>query len=418
MKLLIPILTLFLSACSVHNHRYDAEQDAYYEEDYYAYDNYDPYYGYGSSEYSYAGDGVYYNNYNYYPDRWGVTYSNVYYSPFRYPRVGFYYSSINHCGYSYWSRRCFPSYWPGYLYSSAWWPSFGFGIGYSSYYYDNYWWYNHWRNRNNYYDNYHYKPTQSGYYSARNEARRLNNNRHYSRYKEDRPVNTRYYNKPQAVSRGRSSSNRSVNRTTHRSAPVNTNKPMRSSKPTHRGRQQADVINQNRQNNAVNHSQSVRSEVLSHRTPTNNQSNLQQRIQQQHNNQSNQRSRYQKPAAVNNSNQNRQVTNRVKPMSSQSPVYHTNRTVKPNVTVQNNRRDNSPRVVNRNTHRPMVQRSASTPQANRPVSQSKPARSNRSSSKPTGSRSSSEKSSSSSNRSTSSRSSSGNRSVSRSRDQR
>ena len=67
MKILIPILTLFLASCATHNHRYDARDDVYYEDDYYAYGDYDPYYGYGTSEYSTAGDGVYYNNYNYCP---------------------------------------------------------------------------------------------------------------------------------------------------------------------------------------------------------------------------------------------------------------------------------------------------------------------------------------------------------------
>ena len=175
MKLMIPILTLFLVSCGVHNHRYNAEEDVYYQEDYYAYDNYDPYYGYGSGEYSTTGDGVYYNNYNYYPDRWGITYSNVYYSPYRYPRVGFYFSSSYNCGYSYWSNWCSPWYrspfhW-GYHYG---WSSWGIGLGYSGYYYDNYWWYNHWRNRT-------YHHPRTGYYSARNEVRRLNNNR-YNRY--------------------------------------------------------------------------------------------------------------------------------------------------------------------------------------------------------------------------------------------
>ena len=138
MKFLIPFLTLFLASCGVHNHRYDTQQDVYYEDDYYAYDNYDPYYGYGSSEYSTAGDGVYYNNYNYYPDRWGVTYSNVNYSPYRYPRVGFYLSSGYNCGYSYWSTRCSSGFYGSSFYGSSYYgsgfgPYYGFGLGFGGY---------------------------------------------------------------------------------------------------------------------------------------------------------------------------------------------------------------------------------------------------------------------------------------------
>lgn len=408
MKILLPILTLFLTACSVHNHRYDAEQDAYYEEDYYAYDNYDPYYGYGSSAYTSAGDGVYYNNYNYYPDRWGVTYSNAYYSPFRYPRVGFYFSSVNQCAYSYWSTWCHPGYWPSYHYTSGWWPAFGFGISYSSYYYDNYWWYNHWRNRNYYYDNYHYKPTQRGYYSARNEARRLNNNRHYNRYKETRPVYNRNYNKPQPVDRSRSSSNRPVNR-----APVrNSNKPIQNNKPTYRGSQQTEVIQHNQQNsNSSSRYQSSRNEVMTRNSPSvNNQNNLQQQLrEQQTNSQLSQHNRYQKPLP----------NTRVKPMSSQSPVYHTNRIINRNGNEQN-ARSSSPTVVNRNTHRPMVQRQTNNtprPEVNQPVLQNKPASSTRSSSKQNRSRTTKEKSSKSNEHNSSGRSSGGDRSASRSRGQ-
>lgn len=187
MKRFAPLAALFLVACASTDYRYD--DDYYYSDSYYGTaDGYDPYYGYGS-DYSSAGGGVYYNNYNYYPDRWGISYSSVYYSPYRYPRVGFYYSS-SRCGYG-WYYDCYPGY--GFYYNS--WPSYGFGWGlglsysrYSYRYYDNYWWYNHWRNRS--YDPYRYRsrynstyPTNRGYYSARNEARRLTDRQRSSQYK-------------------------------------------------------------------------------------------------------------------------------------------------------------------------------------------------------------------------------------------
>ena len=37
MKLFIPFMTLFLASCGVHHHRYDAAEDTYYQDDYYAY---------------------------------------------------------------------------------------------------------------------------------------------------------------------------------------------------------------------------------------------------------------------------------------------------------------------------------------------------------------------------------------------
>ncbi|TDR23616.1 hypothetical protein [Marinicella litoralis] len=333
MKILLPFLTLFLASCGVHHHRYDAEQDTYYQDDYYAYDNYDPYYGYGSAEYSSAGDGVYYNNYNYYPDRWGVNYSNVYYSPYRYPRVGFYYSSINNCGYSYWSTWCSPGAWPSSYYSNGWWPSFGFGLSYSvgySGYYDNYWWYNHYRHRN--YN--HNRPTQRGYYSARNETRRLANSRYHNQSKK--PNHNRYGNKPQAVNRARNSSNRPVNRAPNRS---NSNSRQRSSTVNNRARQEAAVINHSNQNRVQNNDyQSARSQVVyrsssSQLLQQNSQNNVQ-RIQQNHEPSTQmRRNRYQSAASSTDSisvNQNI----RVKPMNSQSPVYHTNTIRRQTTTLQ------------------------------------------------------------------------------------
>ncbi len=376
MKIIIPILTLFLTSCAVHNHRYDAEQDAYYQSDYYAYDNYDPYYGYGSVEYSNAGGGVYYNNYNYYPDRWGVNYSNVYYSPYRYPRVGFYYSSSRNCSYSYWSTWCSPGYWPSYHYNS-WWPSFGFSIGYSNYnYYDNYWWYNHWRNRT--YD--HYRPTRHGYYSARNEARRLHNGRYNSRYKNDQPRHNRsgYNNRsnPNAVSRERSNRpvNRSVNRSINRSS-SRQNKPYRATKPPTRSRQEASVSN-NYRNNVTSNSGSARHEVVT-RSNRSGSSGLQQNIRQNHAQQStqNNRYRYQKPAAINQQKPTRQNTRvRVKPMNSQSPVYHNNRSA---VQVQQRARSNQSLNSAAQRSQPTRSQTRSQPVYNRTHQAAKPRQSSK-----------------------------------------
>jgi hypothetical protein len=315
MKTLIPFLSLFLASCGVHNHRYDSEQDAYYQNDYYAYDNYDPYYGYGSSGYSTTGDGVYYNDYNYYPDRWGVNYSNVYYSPYRYPRVGFYFSSGYGCGYSYWSNGCSSRYWPSsyYVYNS--WPSYGFGFSYSSYYYDNNWWYNHWRHRN--YE--HYRPTQTGFYSARNEALRLNNSRYYNSHKynqRNNRYNNTYRNNPTAVNRGRSSSNRPVNRSNNRTN--NSNKPSRAAKPVQRGRQEA--VQNNQRYNQIRANDSVRSQA----TARSSSQGLQSRINEDYVQRNYQNNRYQSQKPTQTASNSSMQTNRVKPMNSQSPVYQTN----------------------------------------------------------------------------------------------
>jgi len=237
-KVLVPLLTLFLVSCGVHNHRYDTNQDVYYQDDYYAYD---PYYGYGSSDYTDVGDGVYYNNYNYYPDRWGVTYSSDNFSPYRYPRVGFYFSSGSHCSYSYWSTWCSSGYWPSSYYSSSyygvgWWPSYGFGLSYSSYYYDNYWWYNHWRNRNYY----HNSPNQYRHYSARSEAVRLANRNSYSkksnRYKTSSPSG--YINRNNKVDRSRSSS-----RPVYRAPNRQSTPQKRTNQTPQRSRQEAIILN-------------------------------------------------------------------------------------------------------------------------------------------------------------------------------
>ncbi len=339
MKRLLPLITIFLASCGVHNHRY-ADDEVYYQDNYYAYDNYDPYYGYGTSAYSTAGDGVYYNNYNYYPDRWGVTYSNVNYSPFRYPRVGFYFSSGHNCGYSYWSTWCSSNYWPSSYYgssyyASSWWPSYGFGLSYSSYYNDNYWWYNHWRNRNYY----HNRPTQHGYYSARNEARRLSNGRYNSRYKYQQPRNNQrngYYNRsnPNGVSRSRSTGNRVINRSSG-------TRNSRSNQPVQRSRQQSAVLQPNRSNyRQVTAGQRSARSAVSNRV---NERSLQNRVQQNYAERNLPNSIEQQPtvsAREQVSQRTRQTSSyntrsytqqkpiqapvRVKPMNSQSPVYYSN----------------------------------------------------------------------------------------------
>lgn len=430
MKLLVPFITLFLASCGVHNHRYNAE-DTYYQDDYYAYGDYDPYYGYGSSEYSTAGDGVYYSNYdnsyNFYPDRWGINYSNVYYSPYRYPRVGFYFSSARNCHhtYSYWSSWCSsPSYWSGFrfgsgYYTSNWWPSWGFGLGYSSFYYDNYWWYNHWRNRT--YD--HYRPTQRGYYSARNEARRLTQGRHSQRYKGNTSRRHTYQrNNPNAVSRSRSSHNRSsstrsASRSGSRSVNRNTNRSRNSARGAH-SRQQSAALNRNTSNyREITGNRSSRAEDRSTNTA------LQQRLQRQYaeRNIKQPSNNYQKPATNNRQPvasqiRSRNTQTRVKPMNSQSPVYHTN--TKP--MVQQQRRAQSvsqkPQMVQRSsgtrtsvqrTTQVVPNRTASNSQRSAQRSQSVVRNTTRQASKPARSNRSKSQSKSSNNRSSSNKSSRG-----------
>lgn len=356
MKVLIPFLALFLASCSTYNHRYDADQDAYYHDDYYAYDNYDPYYGYGSGQYSTSGDGIYYNNYNYYPDRWGMTYSNVYYSPYRFPRVGFYYSSAYNCGYSYWSTWCSP-FNHGHSYYSGWGSAWSFGIGFNNFY-DDYYWYNHWRNRT--YN--HHNPSTRGYYSARNELTRLTNNQHRSRNKNTRE--NRYNNNNQnnrgTVNRNRTRSNRAVGQPSYRS-------PSRKNTPVKRTRKQSSI---SRPNNQSNDYVSSRDQVAGRSTNY----SLKQQIREDHKQQLN-RSRYQKPALVgaqqhnrpngfnsnasNRTNQTRQnILTRVKPMNSQSPVYHTN--TKPRVQSQSNK----PIEFRRRTLNKQSNQVVRTPQSN------------------------------------------------------
>jgi len=324
MKILLPFITLFLASCGVHNHRYDENQDTYYQQDYYANDNYDPYYGYGSAEYSSAGDGVYFNNnYNYYPDRWGITYSDVNYSPYRFPRVGFYYSSNNYCGYSYWPTWCTPGLWSSSYRIGSWWPSYGFSVGFSAGYggyYDNYWWYNHYRHRN--YN--HYKPTQQGRYSARNEAIRLKNNRYYNQSKYSRSNYNRnnIRSNPSAVNRGRSSSNKPVNRSRIKPTSHNKNQRYRSSVITPK-------VNQYHNN------QSARSQVVLQSNRGLSQNNAQ--------------SRYQLPSRTfENDVSNKNTDGRS--INSQSPVYHSNtlqgRRVVNNHTVQLQRSQNNSRPSN------------------------------------------------------------------------
>ncbi len=199
-KIILPFAILFLASCASTDYR----DDYYYGDEYYSTtDSYDPYYGYGNSGYSTAGSGVYYNNYNYYPDRWGMSYSDVYYSPYRYPRVGFYYSAA-YCGYG-WYGSCYPANRTSFYYNT--WPSYGFGWGlgfsfnnYSNYrYYDNNYWYNYSRNRvySPYYPNNRYDsryPTNQGYYSTRNEVGRIADRNRSNQYKGQQDSNNRYGN--------------------------------------------------------------------------------------------------------------------------------------------------------------------------------------------------------------------------------
>ena len=357
MKALIPFLTFLLVGCGVHHHRYDADQDAYYQSDYYAYDNYDPYYGYGSNDYSVAGDGVYYNNYNYYPDRWGMTYSNAYYSPYRYPRVGFYYSSYDGCGYGYlWSNWCSFGHGPSAYYSTySWLPTFGFGLSFSSYYYDNYWWYNHWRHRNYY----HNTPTQHGYYSARNEVRRLNTNRYQTNkaYRSGNRTGKYTNNNRRAVNRGRSSSNRPVNRSYQRSTT-----PRQSSQSNNRDRQQ-QASSGGRYNNSYtpNHS-SARSEAVRRSSG----SSLQQQIRLNHahsnaqtNNQSSQRAQ-QGSARIATQMPTQRNRTYVKPLNTQQSVYQSNK------QPQVNTYDRS-QAASRNTYLPQSNVSANNNRSQLPA---------------------------------------------------
>lgn len=224
MKVLMILMAgLVLTACT-NNHSY---HDSYRGDGYYTSD-YDAYYGYGDSlGYSTDGSGVYYNNYNYYPDRWGINYSVNYYSPYRYPRIGFYY---NDC--YYWSFNCFNG-WGSSLWLAPIW-------GYSSWYYNDYWWYNHWRHRN-----YHHTP-RYGRYSARREAQRLANrtrNRHMS-YKEVRP----YRDRRGHVSR-------------ERSRYSGADKPWQRQTSTHRSQRRSnDSVNELNRIRRSNHSQHPRVE--------------------------------------------------------------------------------------------------------------------------------------------------------------
>ncbi len=194
MRILIPFLSLFLASCaSYHTHHNDG---AYDDERYYAND-YDSYYGYGGQSAGYSGDGsgVYFNNYNYYPDRWGNNYSSINYSPYRYPRIGFYYSD------------CFSWTWGCYGYGSfntwsSWSPWFYGGIAYSSWHYDDYYWYNRWRHRT--YN--HHRPGYGERYSARREVSRLADRSRNNRYKS-RPPNRGV--KPTQSNRNRVSRERS-----------------------------------------------------------------------------------------------------------------------------------------------------------------------------------------------------------------
>ena len=357
MKYFIPFMTLFLASCGVHHHRYDAEQDTYYQDDYYAYGEYDTY----DDTYSYGGDGVFYNNYNYYPDRWGMTYSDVHYSPYRYPRVGFYFSTSNTCGYSYWNNWCTPGLWPhrGYGYhSDTWWPSYVFGFS-TAYHYNNLWWYNHWRHRN--YD--HHRPSRNGYYSARNEVRRLSNNRYGNKH-------SKYRNSSRPANRSRDTGLRYRNNG-YRSRPsISTPNRSQSAQPVQRrpaqrqrssSRQEAVRIERGRSNSSeasrsVNQYQQQRTYV-----PQPNHTRTEAQPAQ--------RSTYQ-----------------VRPMDSQTPIYHRNRVINQNNSAANRPRTNNrvqqPARNNRSTTRasnarPQVSPPKPVQRSNQP-SRSKPARASRS----------------------------------------
>lgn len=177
---LLLFIILFFSGCANHYQRYGDNDDIYYEEDYYGYDSYqEPYYGYIDN-----GSDVYYANYNYYPDRWGVSYSSSYYSPYRYPRLGFYYSGVT-CPSYYWSWGCGNSWGLGFhntYYNYYSYPRYH-GLTYN--YYDRHYWYNYYRNRT-----YHHR-------SARQEARSLagyrSNIRPRNGFYRSNSVNKRYY---------------------------------------------------------------------------------------------------------------------------------------------------------------------------------------------------------------------------------
>ncbi|WP_154224114.1 hypothetical protein [Marinicella rhabdoformis] len=182
MKKIIPFLSLFLASCATY-HTHHVEDD-YYDD--------------------YEGHVAYINSYNYYPDRWGINYSSAYYSPYRYPRIGFYYND------------CFSWTWGCYGYGSfntwsSWSPWYYGGIAYSTWHYDDYWWYNHWRNRNH--------PRYGGRNDSRREVLRLADRQRGRGYKNNNTRrNTVNRNR---VSRERSRYNKPVRQQRVRQLPSN-----------------------------------------------------------------------------------------------------------------------------------------------------------------------------------------------------
>ena len=323
-------MTLFLASCGVHHHRYDAAEDTYYQDDYYAYGEYDTY----DDTYSYGGDGVYYNNYNYYPDRWGMNYSDVHYSPYRYPRVGFYFSSSNTCGYSYWSNWCTPGIWPHYgygYYANSWWPSYVFGFS-TAYHYNNLWWYNHWRHRN--YQ--HNRPSRHGYNSARNEVRRLSHNRYG--YKQ----HSQYRNSSRPANRSRDTGLRYRN-DGYRSRPsLSTPNRSRSAQPVQNRPTQRQRSSVRQEAARIGHGSTNSTSASRSITPY-----------QQQRTYVPQPSRTRAAAQPNQDSATRGIqhstqqpaqrpTYQVRPMDSQTPIYHRNRVIN-----QSNSAANRPQVNNR-----------------------------------------------------------------------
>lgn len=241
MKKILPLLSLFLASCaSYHTHH---SEGVYEDEGYYASD-YDPYYGYGgqSSGYSTDGSGVYFNDYNYYPDRWGINYSSSYYSPYRYPRIGFYYRDC-----FYWTWGCYG--YGGYHSWSSYTPWFYGGVAYSSWFYDDFYWYNRWRHRNYEYQH----PRYGGRNSARREAVRLADRTRGNRYKNQQP--TRHGIKPNRVSRDRS------RYTAPHRKPVRTITPRNKQPRVKQPYSSTSVNNYRGQSSVINHPRNSRQEV-------------------------------------------------------------------------------------------------------------------------------------------------------------
>lgn len=218
MKKLLPFLSLFLASCATY-HTHHSDDDGYYD--------------------AYDGQVAYINSYNYYPDRWGINYSSDYYSPYRYPPIGFYY---NNCMSSIWG--CYGHGYGSYNTWLSWSPWYYGGFVFSAWHRDDYWWYNHWRDRDH--------PHYGGRNSARREVARLADRQRERGYKARNQA--RHNNKPSRVSRERSRYNRPV-RQHPRSLP-NRSQQQRNRQPN---RSQSPVNNRN-QNSAVRSEPRLRSE--------------------------------------------------------------------------------------------------------------------------------------------------------------